>query len=666
MSARGPIIPIPPGAKGTDQPGWTAADYVPAPVPEGWNRGQRLDGLTVIDCDGQGAVDWWSEHGQFTPYVTESRSGHRAYWFIGETTWSGHWALPNGSRAGEVRSGAGRYCVIPPSLHPEGTEYYWMGPDLFEGAGPRPPALGDEALPPRYRKPHDGEAVTDFLTAEWGERLPSEDCPGSGHRTSGAGDLGMQVRDGLIYARCWVDCDFYEVIDKLVADGRYQRDELWPPARAALDAPWVADIAAEEAAAARIKVAEFPTDALPPALAQLVREGSKSICCPPDYIGAAGLAVLGAAIGGQVRLHVGGNWYERAGLWLAIVGDPGARKSPALKPLLLPVWEEQKRLFDTAKSMRAMEKQQAKDDKRPAGYTATGRVVVDDTTMEALHRTLEDNPRGVLMHSDELVGWAKGMGAYKGGLGRDRQHWLSIWSGQNFTVDRKNDEGVPMFVKDPFVAVVGGIQPGVVADIAGGRDDGLIDRLLLAQGGGVPVRLTRERISQATQEEYGALWRRLRLDAVAAGSDVEMGDEAWAVFQQWHDRVADETGQVSPVLRGVWAKMPAQCARIALILSRCAERRGPVDAATMRRAIQLAEYFMGQARLVLAEAGNDTPYERQHAERMDQLEAWFKERPGATMRDVLRKGPGRWSRKRESLDPVLRDLCDAGRVARPD
>jgi hypothetical protein len=414
-------------------------------------------------------------------------------------------------------------------------------------------------------------------------------------------------------------------------------------------------------------VSEFPIDALPTALAQLVREGSRSICCPPEYIGAAGLAVLGAAIGGQVSLHVSGNWYERAGLWLAIVGDPGARKSPALKPLLLPVWDEQKHLFEKAKNARAQEKQDAKDQGRPPKYVPTGRVVVDDTTMEALHRTLEDNVRGVLMHSDELVGWAKGMGAYKGGLGRDRQHWLSIWSGQNFSVDRKGDDGIPMFVKEPFVAVVGGIQPGVVADIAGGRDDGLIDRLLLAQGSPVPVRLTREKISQAAQEEYGALWRRLRSGGLAGASgvpvEVSMSDEAWAVFQAWHDRVADETAKVPAVLRGMWAKMPAQCSRIALILSRCTERQGPVDADTMGRAIRLAEYFMGQARRVLAEAGNDTPFERQHSERMDQLEAWLKANPGATKKDIYRAGPGRWSRKAESLDPVLRDLVAAGRAS---
>lgn len=651
-------LPLRPGTKKPTEDGWTDPEYKPYPVPEGWNVGYRLDGATVVDCDSPRAVDWWEQHGPDTPYVSESRPGHRAYWYRGEATAPGfyHWVTPDGERAGEVRVGHKVQCAVPPSVHPEtGSPYRWIGP----GGAPDLELTGAPActvLPPREKGRLRREQL-DVVQSEWGERLPTEDCPGSGHRTSGAGDLGMQIRDGRIYARCFVGCDFYEVLERLVAEGRYEKDDLWvPEGSRGLDAPWEADIAAEEAEAA-----EFPVDALPPALAQLVREGSRSICCPPEYIGAAGLAVLGAAIGGNIRLHVGGGWYERAALWLAIVGDPGARKSPALKPLLLPVWDEQKRLFEMASVKREAERQKPKEQQR---RVPTGRVVVDDTTVEALHRTLEDNPRGVLMHSDELIGWAKGMGAYKGGLGRDRQHWLSIWSGQSFTVDRKNDEGVPMFVQKPFVGVVGGIQPAVVADIAAGRDDGLIDRLLLAQGDPVPVRLTKERIRPGTQDEYAALWRRLRNDPdTVQGTEVEMSDEAWDVFQAWHDRIADQTLTAAHVLRGVWAKMPAQCARIVLILARCELRRGPVDAETVERAIQLTEYFMGQARRVLSTAGSDTLYERQHAERMDQLEAWLKERPGATKRDIFKSGPGRWSRKAESLEPVLRDLEAAGRAS---
>lgn len=565
---------------------------------------------------------------------------------------------------GVDRRGVGGLFIAPSAASPKRV---WLD---TERMGDIPPGWGG----PGRSKPKrdDGWREADALPAV--VRWISAPCPLIENHSRGGDQESLSIgehEDGRVVVHCNKesgDCTPAAIRDALVAAGTYDRDQFY--SAAALrdeDAEFEALVAADLAAEAQLRDAtDFPIDALPPALAQLVVEGSRAICCPPDYIGAAGLAILGAAIGGSIRLHVGAGWYERAALWVAIVGDPGARKSPALKPLMVPVWAEQKKLFAAASVKREAEKQRAKDDKRQPKYVPTGRVAVDDTTVEALCRTLNDNARGVLMHSDELVGWAKGMGAYKGGLGRDRQHWLSIWSGQTFTVDRKNDDGVPMLVETPFVGVVGGIQPGIVSDIAAGRDDGLIDRLLLAQGDAPAVRLTRDRIQSSTQEEYSALWQRLRYEGdTVQGADVEMSDEAWNIFQDWHDRTAADIGRVPAVLRGVWAKMPAQCARIALILGRCAERRGAVDGDTMQRAIQLAEYFMGQARRILSEAAQDTPYERQHAERMDQLEAWLQEHPGATLRQVLRSGPGRWSRKRESLDPVIRDLVASGRVGNP-
>lgn len=671
--SRGPVIPIPPGRKGTDQPGWTAPGYVPAPVPDGWNQGQRLDGLTVLDCDGQAAVDWWAEHGAFTPYVTESRPGHRAYWYIGEAA-SGfyHWTLPDGTRGGEVRTGAGKYCVIPPSVHPDtGTEYYWMGPDLFAPvAGPPVPRLPEDKLPPRHGRHRLGESgVTDFLTAEWGERLPNEDCPGSAHAHSGAGDLGLQMRDGLLYARCWVGCDFYEVLDKLVADGRYKRSELWPPVTdPALDAPWVADIAAEEAAAATAPATEFPVDVLPPVVQEIVRRGSRALSCPPEYIGASALAILGAALGRSVSLQMTATWYEHACLWVAIVGKPGESKSPALRPLMAPVWKEQARLREQSKKRQEQEDADAKAQKRKPRHMPAHKVAVSDATMEALHRVLGDNSRGVLMYQDELTGWVRSMGAYKGGLGADRQHWLSIWSGESVTVDRKGESALGLFIEKPFVGIVGGIQPGVLGEISGGREDGLVDRFLFARGTPVPVtEMVWDGLDEVLLDRWASLWGRVRASAslkdIASGHVVRLTDDAKGVWADWYVRVRNE--QVPEQLAATWAKMPAQCARLALVLSQIRDVPGDVDGATMRGAIRLAEYFMAQAQLLLAEVGTDTAYDRQFSDRMDRLEAWLRERPEATMRDILRHGPGRWSRKRESLDPVLRALSDSGRVASP-
>lgn len=126
---------------------WTTQDRA---LP-GHNVGLRLDRMTEIDCDSQEAVDWWEKHGQPTPYVSESRPGHRAYWYDGlVSTGTYHWALPDGSRAGEVRSGHQFQCVVPPSVHPDtGQPYRWLGPELTAEAQDVP-MFDPAGLPPRH------------------------------------------------------------------------------------------------------------------------------------------------------------------------------------------------------------------------------------------------------------------------------------------------------------------------------------------------------------------------------------------------------------------------------------------------------------------------------------------------------------------------------------
>src|SRR6516225_1729798 len=65
------------------------------------------------------------------------------------------------------------------------------------------------------------------------------------------------------------------------------------------------------------------------------------------------------------------------------------------------------------------------------------RAIVNDTTMEALALILVDNPRGVLLHYDELMGFIGGLDAYRGnGAKKDRPTALQLWNGGFRAVDR--------------------------------------------------------------------------------------------------------------------------------------------------------------------------------------------------------------------------------------
>ncbi len=62
------------------------------------------------------------------------------------------------------------------------------------------------------------------------------------------------------------------------------------------------------------------------------------------------------------------------------------------------------------------------------------RVYTTDTTIEALHKMMADNPEGIFYLRDEMTGWLADL--EKKGHESDRQFYLSAWSEQYYQLDR--------------------------------------------------------------------------------------------------------------------------------------------------------------------------------------------------------------------------------------
>lgn len=225
--------------------------------------------------------------------------------------------------------------------------------------------------------------------------------------------------------------------------------------------------------------APFPLDVLPDCLVRFVEESVRALNAPPDYLAVPILALAGGAIGAGRALEVSPGHEQRACIWAAAVGPPGSAKTPALDLCVAPTRAEEERIRqlwqeEMARHRQAVsEYEQDRRRRRRGGEQAEPaegdscpvapplqRLTVGDATCEALARVLADNPRGVCLVADELVGWALRMDAYRNGKGADRQFWLSAWSGTSTSVDRVKDgkEG-PLWVSRPFVGVVGGLAP---------------------------------------------------------------------------------------------------------------------------------------------------------------------------------------------------------------
>ncbi|MDR3424658.1 MAG: DUF3987 domain-containing protein [Alphaproteobacteria bacterium] len=231
---------------------------------------------------------------------------------------------------------------------------------------------------------------------------------------------------------------------------------------------------------------KWEPDDYPEIIARLAKDISHRMGVDPVIPAFSAIAVAAALIHDRHCLQVKAfdtKWLEAARLWIALVGDPSTKKSPAMREVFAPIkklqagWHEQYRtaLLDWKKQAI-----QAKHNKSPEPDPPQPRkVIVNDITLEALCDALETNHGGILAEFDELSGFFGSMDAYRqNGVSKDRAAWLTAYNGGSLFVDRVGKG--KRYIKNFSVGIIGGIQPDPMRRIASrhGSDDGLLQRFI--------------------------------------------------------------------------------------------------------------------------------------------------------------------------------------------
>jgi hypothetical protein len=432
---------------------------------------------------------------------------------------------------------------------------------------------------------------------------------------------------------------------------------------------------------------KFPVDAMPEGCQKLVSEAAKAIGCPPEFVSVPMLAVLASAIGNSRVIKLKEGWEEGAGIYAAVIADPGEKKTPAMKMALEPAQKEQARLKEhylkqadehkaEMRQWKVDEKANARNDlpaPPPPEAPIMERTMVEDTTVEALAVVLEGTPRGVLVMRDELAGWVRSMDQYKtGGKGADRQFWLSGWSNSHVIVDRKG-RVEPLFLPRPFVSVVGAIQPGVLPELGAGREDGMMDRFLFAYPLPVPSAWSDHEISSVSRGEYARLYERLRelhMNTDEHGTPdpvrIHLSPGARELFKgAVNDLGAERHRPGFPTrLKGPYSKLEAYLARLSLILAVAravdtgvAER---VEEDDVLAAVVLVDYFKGMARRVYRENPRER-FAEDVAKFLDGRGGYFKDEPHVLHEQLDSRykppRPDELTKKLKDIIPHTHGLC---------
>lgn len=378
------------------------------------------------------------------------------------------------------------------------------------------------------------------------------------------------------------------------------------------------------------KVEPFPLKVLPPSLRAYAEACATALPVPPDFVAVPMLVTAATAIGHSRKIVIKKSWHEGARIYAAIVGDPGSRKSAALSKALDPlnaaqkdfakrhaeqleIYKAQLQQYDANKLER--KKSEASSD-HPGGEPEMQQLTTNDATLEALIELHVKNPRGLVFQQDELSGWIRGMDQYKSGKGNDRQKWLSMWSGESVYNNRKNKQAEVL--GDPYVSVVGGIQPDILPALQPEQGaDGFIDRILF--GYPRPMRSTDgfsydDDVSDEVVAGYRRVVNTLReLEQVVTADGpqpkpLKMTPAAKITFRKWMNEhnATLESPDLSNRLRNIYGKMQGYCARFALILHLLAYADGVepdemISVASVENACGLAEYFMSHAARVHAQ-----------------------------------------------------------------
>jgi len=346
----------------------------------------------------------------------------------------------------------------------------------------------------------------------------------------------------------------------------------------------------------------FPIEVFPTPILNFATAGQKSVCCPMDFFGGALLACVSIIIGNGKHVRIKKGWEEGCNAYIAIIGEPGSRKTPPLSLSLKPIFEIQtmfKKAFKNG-SESGEEKNQV---------IRLPQIITSDTTIEALAQLLNDNPHGIIIFKDELIGWIKSMNQYRGGSGEDMEKFLTMWSQTQTIINRKSLKE-PYQIDKPFITIIGGIQNDLLLDLSGLKNNGLIDRILFCFPDTVPFVHTRDEIS----DEVMIAYMKFMTTLYEAQEDISNEEKeipipfsipAYGVWENWHIEHCEEmnNSELPYYLKGAWAKLEAYCARFCLILEVLSchynnSKPNEISFESITNSIKLINYFKSHARKV--------------------------------------------------------------------
>jgi putative DNA primase/helicase len=462
----------------------------------------------------------------------------------------------------------------------------------------------------------------------------------------------------------------------------------WPEAK-----PLPADLPA---------VPQFDFACLPDTFRTWIEDIAERMQCPPDFPAVGAMIALGSMVGRKIGIRPKryDDWLVVPNLWGCVVGRPGLMKTPALEQPLLPLRrlvsealdrhmaqmrEHEVNILLKSQASKIAEQKIAahmkKGDQQAARAEAEAivntehdepvcrRYETNDPTIEKLGVLLAENPTGLLLFRDELIGFLRGLD--KEGHESDRAIYLEMWNGTgSFTSDRIQ-RGT---VKTPAIlSILGGIQPDLLMAyireaVRGGQGaDGLLQRIQLFVWPDISTEwhhVDRWPNTEAKDKAFEVFKYLDNLTAETVGADssgsipfLRFSHDAQEQFDAWRAGLEKtlRSDIEHPAFEAHLSKYRKLVPALALLMHLANRDTGAVSLAALNKAFLWATYLEAHARRIYAAVLRpDTATARELAKHLQRGE--LPER--FTLRETYRKGWAGLSSKEdaENATEILSDL----------
>ena len=296
----------------------------------------------------------------------------------------------------------------------------------------------------------------------------------------------------------------------------------------------------------------LPVDGLSSSAINILNRVSSSLQCPVDIALTAMFATVGVAMGKRVVID-DGKYQNYPCLWACVVAPSGSNKSTPIRFFLQPLKDRDTYKYGVYREeLKAY--RQTGDDKgdRPVFK----QYIISDSTPESRNQVLSVNPNGILLYRDELKGMIDDFCRYaKSG---ELSQMLSMFDSDTIVVNRKSDE--PLLIKDPFMSIIGSIQPSVLVDTFGNdnmMNNGFNQRwLFCCPESVIPEMYNDVSIPQSVINDWkDFIYNLLMYDFSVTGGKLYLRGEAKRAYIDYYNSLQVKKANADDYLSSVYSKL---------------------------------------------------------------------------------------------------------------